>query len=181
MELFLAQNHSAMTHLPIAASILTAAAAIVALIVPRKEVTLFWAVLSMVALLSAFPTIVTGIAAGKGRTNDSGRPYIERGVFVDHSPENTRVYRHQMLAISGTVIAAVLSAIAITALRGRKPNPYLVTVLSLLMILVWGIGGHLGGKELWGPDTFPALRPGKQSLVSPERVARPRPLPGQWR
>ncbi len=176
MGLFLAQNHSAMTHLPIAASILTAAAAIVALVVPRKEVILFWTVLSMVALIAAFPTLVTGIAAAKGRTNEAGHAYIQRGLLVDSSPQNTRIYRHQMLAITGTAVAAIVSVLGIAGLRGRKPNSYLVAFLSILMSLLWGVGGHLGGKELWGPDTFPALRHAA-SRVLPEMNARPKSMP----
>ncbi len=166
MELFLAQNHSAMTHLPIAASILAAAAAITALFVRRREVTLFWAVLSLVALVSAFPTIITGIAAAKGRTNDEGRPYIEKGVLVDRIPRNTRIFRHQILGISGTVLAAVLSGLAIATMRGRNFNPLLVACIAVIMALLWGIGGHLGGEEMWAPETFPAFHRGAQSEPS---------------
>ena len=158
MELFLAQNHAAMTHLPIAASILTAAAAITALFLRRREVFLSWAILSVVALITAFPTVVTGIAAARGRTNDKGKAYIQEGLLVDPVPQNTRILRHQVLAIAGTAVAAVLSTLAVALFRGRSPNPYATAILAVLLSLLWGIGGHLGGEDLWGPDTFPAFR-----------------------
>jgi uncharacterized membrane protein len=157
MELFLAQNHSAMTHLPIASSILGAIAAVALLFVSRKEIVWSWAVLTIAALVTAFPTLVTGIAAAKGRLNEDGKPYIERGVLVSNIPADTRIRRHQILGITGTAVAALLTILAVARLRGRNPNKYLVAVLAVLLAVLWGIGGHLGGEELWGSDTFPAF------------------------
>lgn len=157
MMLFLAQNHSAMTHLPIASSILGAVAAIAVLFVSRKEIVWSWAVLSIVAFLTAIPTLTTGIAAAKGRINEDGKPYIQSGLIVDWVPENTRVARHQVLGVSGFAIAAILAVLGIARLRGRNPNKYVIAILALLLALLWGIGGHLGGEELWGSDTFPGL------------------------
>ncbi len=157
MELFFAQNHAAMTHLPIASAILAAVAAIAALFAARKEVALICAVLSLAALLTAFPAIVTGIAAAKGRNNDEGKPYIQSGVIVSHIPANTRIFRHQMLGISGTLVAALLAILSVARARGRNANKYLIVLLAVLLAVLWGIGGHLGGEDLWGPDTFPAF------------------------
>jgi hypothetical protein len=157
MWLFLAQNHSAMTHLPIAAAILGAAAALALLFVYKHEIAFFWAVLSITAFVTVIPTMVTGIAAAKGRHNDSGKPYIQRGFIVDNLPANARIHTHQILGISGSVVAALLVLLGISRLRGGNPNKYLVFALALLLAVLWGIGGHLGGKELWGADTFPAL------------------------
>ena len=154
---FLAQNHSAMTHLPIAAAILGALAALMALVVRRNEITWAWAVLSIVAFVAALPTAVTGIAAAKGRLNDDGKPYIESGFLVTPIRSNTRIFRHQMLGISGSAVAALLAVLGIRRLRGHNPNRYLVVLLAMLLALLWGIGGHLGGEELWGPDTFPGF------------------------
>lgn len=157
MMLFLAQNHSAMTHLPIAISILGAVVALAALFVSRKELTWAWAALSIAAFLTVLPTLVTGIAAAKGRHNEDGRPYIESGFIVNHIPENTRVFRHQILGLSGSAVAAILALLGILRLRGRNPNMYLVAILAVLLAILWGIGGHLGGEELWGADTFPGF------------------------
>ncbi len=157
MELLLAQNHAAMTHLPIASAILAAVAALVALFVARKEVALICAVLSLAALLTAIPAIVTGIAAAKGRNNDEGKPYVQSGVIVSNIPANTRIFRHEMLGISGTVVAAVLAVLTIARARGRNTNKYLIALLAILLAVLWGVGGHIGGEELWGPDTFPAF------------------------
>ena len=174
MELLLAQNHSAMAHLPIASAIFCAAAALIALFIPRKEVALFWAVLTITALATALPTVATGIAAGKGRINEEGKPYIERGVIVSKIPQDTRVYRHQMLGIAGTILAVFMTVLAVGTLRGRKLNKYVVAVLSVLLALLWGIGGHEGGKDLWGPDTFPGFqRSHHESGYKGRRVINP--------
>jgi hypothetical protein len=165
MELFLAQNHSAMTHLPIASAILAAAAALAALFVSRKEVAFLVAVLSIAAFVTALPTIVTGVAAGRGRINDEGKPYIQSGVFVSNIPQNTRIFRHQILGITGTGLAAILAILAVARLRGRSPNRYLIALLAVLLALLWGVGGHLGGKDLWGPDTFPAFHRSQTELI----------------
>ncbi|MBZ5497272.1 MAG: hypothetical protein LAP85_12790 [Acidobacteriia bacterium] len=157
MLLFLAQNHSAMTHLPIAAAILAAIAAFVALFVFRREIVWAWAALSITAFLTVLPTVVTGIAAAKGRLNEEGKPYIQNGFIVDHIPANTRIWFHQMLGISGFVVAVILAILALARLRGRDPNKYVIALLAVLLALLWGLGGHLGGKELWGADTFPGF------------------------
>lgn len=157
MELFLAQNHSAMTHLPTASAILGAFAALAALFVLRREIAWSWALLSLTAFLTAFPTIATGIAAAKGRFNGEGKPYLQSGVIIPDAPQNARVRKHQLLAGAGMALAAVQAVLALTFLRGRKPNRYLVALLAVLVAVLWGIGGHLGGQELWGPDTFPAF------------------------
>jgi uncharacterized membrane protein len=158
MELFLAQYHSALTHLPIAAAILGAAAAVVALFVDRREVGLAWASLAIVAFVTVMPALITGIAAAKGRFNDEGKPYIGSGILVSGIEANTRIYRHQMLGISGAGIAAVLTVLGIARLRGRNPNKYVVALLAVLLAVLWGIGGDMGGREMWGPGTFPALQ-----------------------
>ena len=146
-----------MTHLPIAAAVLAAVAALAALFVSRREVAWLAAVMSMVALLAVLPTLVTGVAAGRGRINDEGKPYIQSGVIVSNIPQNTRIFRHQMLGITGTVVAFILAVLAVATLWGRSPNKYLVAALAVLLALLWGTGSHLGGKDLWGPDTFPAF------------------------
>ncbi len=157
MELLLAENHSAMTHLPIATAILAAAAAITFCCVRRKEISLFWAALSLVAFLSVLPTITTGIFAAKGRLNERAKPYIQSGIIVRNLPENTRIFRHQIVGMAGACISALVAILAVMKLRGRDPNPYMLAVLTLLVAVLWGVGGHLGGKVLWGPDTFPGL------------------------
>lgn len=154
---FLAQNHSAMTHLPIAAAILGAVAALTAVFVQRKEITWAWAVLSITAFITVFPTLATGIAAGKGRTNDDGKPYIESGLIVSNIPADERIFRHQILGLSGSAVAAILAVLGIAGLRGRRPNRYAVVILAVLLAVLWGIGGHLGGEDMWGPDTFPGF------------------------
>jgi hypothetical protein len=158
MESFLAQNHAAMTHLPIAAAIMLAVAALVALFVARREVALLCAILSLTALVTVIPTIVTGIAAAKGRNNDEGKAYIQSGVMVRNIPANARIFRHQMLGIAGTVVAAFLAILTVAKARGRNPNKYLIALLAILLAVLWGVGGHMGGVELWGADTFPAFR-----------------------
>jgi hypothetical protein len=157
MWLFLARNHSAMTHLPTAAAILGAVAALSLLFVFKKEIAFCWAVLSIAAFVTVIPTMVTGIAAAKGRLNDNGRPYIESGFLVGNLPANARIHMHQILGISGGMVAAVLALMGISRLRGGNPNKYAVFALALLLAFLWGIGGHFGGKELWGANTFPAF------------------------
>ena len=157
MELFLARNHAVMVHLPIGAAVLAAAAAIVGLFVHRREIAWSWAVLSLVAFVSALPALVTGSAAAKGRFNEEGKPYLEQGLIVADTPANTRIFRHQMLGIAGTVAAGLLSALGIARLRGRNPNRFQVAALAIALAFLWGIGGHLGGQVLWGPDTFPVF------------------------
>jgi uncharacterized membrane protein len=157
MELFLAQNHPAMTHLPIASALLAACAALTALFVRKKELSLFSAVLSIVALVTVLPAIVTGIAAARGRFNDDGKPYISSGVIVSDIPANERIFLHQIMGCTGAAVAAVLAAVGVSTLRGRQSNRYLVACLAVLLALLWSIGGHLGGKELWSRDTFPAF------------------------
>jgi hypothetical protein len=158
MELFLAQNHSAMTHLPIAAAMIAAVAAIIRLLSNKKEVILVWAILSLTALATVPPTLITGIAAAKGRFNDEGKPYIQSGLIVDRIPANSRVFYHQMCGIGGTLLAIVLGIAAIVQLRGREVNRYGIVLMTLLLAIIWAIGGHLGGEELWGPTTFPAFK-----------------------
>ncbi len=154
---FLAQNHSAMTHLPIAAAIFGAVAAIAAVFVQKREIVWVWAILSITAFVTVLPTLATGIAAAKGRTNDDGKPYIEKGLIVSNIPADQRIFRHQLLGISGAVVAAALALLGVASLRGRTPNKYAVVMLAVLLAVLWGIGGHLGGEELWGPDTFPGF------------------------
>ena len=168
MELFLAQNHSAMTHLPIASSILAAVAAVAGLFVARKEVVFLWACLSIAAFVTVLPTVVTGIAAARGRTNDEGQAYIEGGLLVKDVPANTRIFRHELLGLSGASLAAILAAVAVARLRGRNVNRSLIALLSVVLAVLWGIGGHLGGEELWGPETFPAFHQSRtESGASP--------------
>ncbi len=157
MQLFLAQNHSAMTHLPTASAILVAVAALAALFAARKEIAAWCAILSVVAFVSALPTMATGIAAAKGRFNDDGKPYLQSGLIVSNIPANARIFRHQLLGITGTVVAALLSIVSIARARGRNSNKYLIALLAVLLAVLWGIGGHLGGEELWGAGTFPAF------------------------
>ena len=158
MELFLAQNHSALTHLPIAAAILAAFSAVAALFTPRKEIMLMWAFLSIAAFVTVLPTVATGVVAAKGRFNDNGKPYIESGVFVSNNPANTRIFQHEVLGSAGTALGAILAFLGLAFLRGRRPNMYLIALLAVALAVLWGLGGHLGGKEMWGPDTFPALK-----------------------
>ena len=155
---FLAQNHSAMTHLPIASSILAAAAAVAVLFVRKKEITWSMAVLFIAAFVTVIPTVVTGIAAAKGRLNEQGQPYLQTGMLVPDLPANVRIHRHQLLGISGSFVAAILAFLGISILRGRNPNGYLIALLALVLAVLWGLGGHLGGQDLWGADTFPAFR-----------------------
>jgi hypothetical protein len=158
VELFIAQNHSAMTHLPVAAAIMVAACALAAIFTSRREVTLAWAVLSITAFVTVLPTIVTGVAAGQGRFNADGKAYIQSGLLVPRTPSNERIWRHQVLGASGTAIAALLAVLGIALLRGRNPNKYMVAVLAIALVLVWAIGSHIGGEELWGGDTFPVFK-----------------------
>jgi uncharacterized membrane protein len=158
MELFLAQNHSAMTHLPIAASIMAALTALIALYANKKEFIQLWAILSLIAFIAVPPTIVTGIAAAKGRFNEKGTPYIQKGLLVDRIPANSRIFRHEIMGIGGTILSGVLAAAAVARLRGREMNRLLIALLAVLLAVLWGIGGHLGGEELWSPDTFPAFK-----------------------
>jgi uncharacterized membrane protein len=160
MELFLAQNHSAMTHLPIAAAIMAAAAAIVRLFANKKEVILVWAILSLAALVTVPSALITGVAAAKGRFNDAGKPYIQSGLIVDRIPASSRIFIHQVLGIGGAILACILGAAAIIQLRGREANRYWIVLLAVMLAILWGIGGHLGGEDLWGPATFPAFEIG---------------------
>ena len=154
---FLAQNHSAMTHLPTASAVLAAAAAIALLFVSRKELSWFCAVLCITAFVTVLPTLVTGIAAAKGRFNEEGKPFIQGGFIAENIPANAQIRRHQILGISGTVVAAFLAWFGVASLRGRSPNRYLLVLLTVLLAILWAVGGHIGGQELWGPATFPAF------------------------
>ncbi len=157
MELFLAQNHSAMTHLPIAASIMAAIAALAGLFANKREVLRLWAMLSLAAFVTVLPTLVTGFAAAKGRYNEEGQPYIQSGLLVNRIPANSRIFNHQIYAFSGTILSFLLAAGAAAQLSGRKLNRYLIALLTVVLAMLWAIGGHLGGEELWGPYTFPAF------------------------
>jgi hypothetical protein len=154
---FLAQNHAAMTHLPIATAILGAFAALATLVVRKNEITWAWAILSIIAFVTVLPTAVTGVAAAKGRVSDEGKPYIQSGIIVDHIPANDRIFDHQMLGISGAAVAAVLAIFGIRRLRGQDPNRFLIAFLAVLLAILWGIGADLGGDEIWGPNTFPGF------------------------
>ena len=151
MELFLAQNHPPMTHLPIAVSMLAALAAVLALFIKRKELVWAWSMLSIVAILSVVPTILTGVQAGKGRN------YIEHGVFVADKPDNATIQWHQRLGISGALVAAGFVVLGIRQLRGKHVNPTLAAAVATSLAIIWGVTGHLGGEESWGPDTFPGF------------------------
>lgn len=156
MELFLAQNHEPMTHLPIATSLLAAAVAIALLFVDKPHLRTAWAMLVLIASITVIPTIMTGIFVAKGRYNDKGKPYIENGVQVAWVPENTRIARHQVLGVAGFVVALGLSWAAIGQLRGKVRNKIAIAVASIALAAIWAVGSHIGGQELWGPDTFPA-------------------------
>ncbi len=151
MELFLAQNHAPMTHLPIACSILAALAAIAAFVYKKPELTWAWAVLAIIAFLTVFPAIVTGIYAAIGRM------YLEHPGLVQDIPENDPIAWHQRLGISGAILALVLAFLGIRRLRGKENNRIVVLLFSLALAIVWGIGGHLGGKTSWSADSFPGL------------------------
>ncbi len=158
MELFFAQNHSAMTHLPVATAMLAVACAIFASFGARRELARAWAVLSILALAASLPAVASGVAAAKGRFNGEGKPYIQSGVMVTDNPANERIRRHEVLGACGTGIAAVLALLGVGVMRGRNPNKYLVVLLAVTLMLLWAFGAHLGGEELWGPDTFPAFK-----------------------
>lgn len=159
MEMFFAQNHSAMTHLPVAAAVMVAACAIAALFTSRREIARAWAILSIVAFVTALPAVVTGVEAAKGRFNGEGKPYIQGTFLVGRTPASERVWRHQVLGVSGSAMAALLAVLGVAVLRGRSPNKYLITLLAVALAVSWAIGAHTGGEELWGPDTFPAFKP----------------------
>jgi len=156
--MLLARNHSAMTHLPVAAALLVLVCAIVASFKAHREIALAWAALSILAFATSLPTLTSGIAAARGRFNGDGKPYIESGVMVGRNPANERIWFHQILGASGTGVAAILALFGLAVIRGRSPNKYLVVLLALTLTLVWAVGAHLGGEELWGPDTFPAFK-----------------------
>ena len=158
VDMFFAQNHSAMTHLPLAAAVMVAACAIAALFTSRREIARAWAVLAIVAFVSALPAVATGVEAAEGRFSGDGKPYIQHGYIVSKTPASERVWRHQMLGGGGSAIAAVLATLGVSVLRGKSPNKYLVTLLALVLAVLWAIGAHTGGAELWGPDTFPAFK-----------------------
>ena len=158
MDLFFAQNHSAMTHLPLGAAIMAAACAVAALFTSRREIVQAWAVLAIVAFLTALPAVATGVEAAEGRFSGDGKPYIQHGYIVSRTPASERVWRHQMLGGGGSVLAAVLAVLGVSVLRGKSPNKYLVILLALTLAVLWAIGAHTGGAELWGPDTFPAFK-----------------------
>jgi hypothetical protein len=158
MELFFAQNHSAMTHLPIAASILAAVAAVTGLFVKKREVFLVWAILSLAALATVPPALITGVAAARGRFNEEGKPYIQSGLIVDQTAANDRIFKHQAVGAAGTILAGFLAVAAIAQLRGRKLNRLAIALFAILLAILWGVGGHLGGEELWSPETFPAFQ-----------------------
>jgi hypothetical protein len=128
-----------------------------ALVLPRREVVRSWALLALVAFATAVPATVTGIAAARGRFNGDGKPYIQDGIFVPDTPQNERIRRHQQLGVGGAIIAVVQAVLALACLRGREPNRCVAAVLAVLLAVAWGVGGHMGGQELWGPDTFPAF------------------------
>jgi hypothetical protein len=151
MELFLAQNHPPMTHLPIAVSMLAALAAIAALFIKRKELVWAWSMLSIIAILAVIPTILTGVQAGKGRK------FIEHGVFVSDTPDNATILWHQRLGISGAFVAVGFVVLGVRQLRGKNVHPVLAAAVATSLAIIWGVTGHLGGKESWGPDTFPAF------------------------
>ena len=67
------------------------------------------AALVLVAFVTVIPTITTGIFVAKGRYNEKGKPYIERGVQVAWTPENTRIARHQVIGVLGFAVALGLS------------------------------------------------------------------------
>lgn len=157
MELFLARNHSALTHLPIASAILLALCACAALFTMRKEIAFAWAALSILAFVTVLPTLATGVMAAKGRFNDEGKPYITSGIVVSSVPANTRIREHQLLGAGGSVLSFLLACFGVTSLRGKSPNKYLIALLAVILAVAWGIGGHLGGSALWGPDTFPVF------------------------
>ena len=156
MDLFLAQNHAPMTHLPIAASILAALAAIAAIFIDKREIRWTWGMLTIIAFLTVIPTIATGIAAGIGRN------YIEQGIMVADTPDNQTIRIHQMLGSAGALVALVSAIAGVWYLRGKKVSRPLAAILALTVAILWGIGGHLGGSALWGPDTFPAYEQTEQ-------------------
>ncbi len=158
MDLFLAQNHAAMTHLPIAASIMAALAGVAGLFVNRREFYRFWAMLTLAAFLTVLPTLATGIAAAKGRYNEEGQPYIQKGLLVSQTPANSRIFNHQIFGTGGAIVAAFLAFKALAQLRGREPNRILIAVLTVILAVLWAAGGHLGGKELWEAYTFPVFQ-----------------------
>lgn len=151
MELFFAQNHAPMTHLPIATSILAAVAAMAAVVFPnKKEITWAWAILAIIALVTCIPAVFTGLFAAVGRF------YIESPGLIPDTPENDPIALHQRLGIIGFVLALILAYLGIRQLRGKASNRYVMLFLSVALAIVWGYGGHLGGKGLWSPETFPA-------------------------
>ncbi len=158
MQLFIAQNHSAMVHLPVASAVLAAVSAIAALIWTRKELGYLWAVLSIVAFVTVSSTVTTGLVAARGRYNEEGKPYVQSGLFVPRAPANERIWRHQALGIVGGALSGVLALLGVRLLRGKAPNGFVVAVLAVTLALVWAVGAHTGGAELWGPETFPAFK-----------------------
>ena len=158
MELLLARNHSALTHLPIASAILLAVSAAIAIFTARKEIAFAWASLSIIAFITALPTATTGVMAARGRFNTDGKPYLESGLLVSGNPANERVRRHEMLGVTGLPVSFTLAILGARKLKGRSPNRYLVLFLAVALAVLWGLGGHLGGMEMWGPDTFPAFK-----------------------
>ena len=149
MELFLAQNHAPLTHLPIAAAILAALASIAALFIRKPQLTWAWAMLSIIAFVTVLPTIVSGIQAAKGRG------YIEQGVLVADMEGNEDVVIHQRLGMAGAAVAAFFLILGIRQLRGKAVNRWLAASVAVALAILWGVGGHMGGRASWGPDTFP--------------------------
>ncbi|GEM_PF-4189066 len=154
MDVFLARLHVPMTHLPIASAILAALASLAAIIFAkyREKLSWAWAVLSLVAVISVVPTIITGIEAGRGRT------YIEEGIIVADLEENANIRLHQQLGFAGFGVSLILAGLGIARLRGKNPNPYLVASIAVILVTVWLLGAHEGGAGIWAPDTFPGFK-----------------------
>ena len=85
-----------------------------------------------------------------------GRMYTDSVGLVADTPDNAPIALHQRLGIAGAIIALVNAFLGFRHVRGKINNQILVLCFSLALAIVWGYGGHLGGKSSWSPETFPA-------------------------
>ena len=87
---------------------------------------------------------------------------------IAHTPDNADIKLHQQLGISGTIVGLVFLSLGVMQLRGRQVNRWLAAVVAVTLAILWGVGGHMGGRASWGPDTFPAY----EHLTTPDAGAQ---------
>jgi uncharacterized membrane protein len=134
--------HPSLVHFPIALVLVLALIDVLAVTLRNQALVSSGALIGVLALASFFPAIATG--------------FLRASELAAHGEIAVELPAHRLLMVSAAVFASVAVALRFSKrnqLGGLWRSVYLV--LILIAAISVSIGGHLGGKMVFGENYLP--------------------------